>query len=246
MAKPHDTKPGETMLSIAKANGFLDYRDLWNDPANAALKKARVNPFSLVPKDIVTVVDLEPKTAPKATGQFHTFTLQPGEAVFRLKLLDPNGKPITGRTCKVLSGRFGPPVALDSLKQADPAPVTDGNGIIEVVIARDVTDAKVEVLGTDGKTVERAPRARIGFLPPVNSAAGQRARLNQLGLYAGFAAADTDQLRWAIEEFEHLHQLPVKGRSDNPAFFNKLGHVHGDLLASEQLALPLVATEPES
>ena len=234
------------MLSIAEQNGFLDYRDLWNDPANAALKKVRVNPFCLVPKDSVAVVDLDPKQATKPTGQFNRFTVQAGDAVIRLKLLDPNGKPIKGRTCKVLTGRFGPPTDLKSLRQADPAPVTNGDGIMETPIARNALDAKVELLGDDGKTVESAPRLRIGFLPPVNSLAGQRARLNQLGLYAGFAAADSDQLRWAIEEFEHLHQLPVKGRSDDPAFFNKLGHVHGDLLPNEQLALPLVATEPES
>lgn len=246
MAKPHQTQPGETMLSIAQTHGFRDYRDLWNDPGNAALRKSRVNPFCLVPKDPIAVVDVEPKRAEKSTGQFQRFTVQTGEAALRLKLLDANGKPIKGRTCKVLSGRFGPPTDLQSLKQADPPPVTDGSGLLETQIARNVTDAKVEVLGEDGTTVERAPRLRIGFLPPVNSLAGQRARLNQLGLYAGFAATDADQLRWAIEEFEHLHQLPVKGRPDNPAFFNKLGHVHGDLLPSEQLALPLVATEPEA
>jgi hypothetical protein len=67
-----------------------------------------------------------------------------------------------------------------------------------------------------------------------------------LGFYAGFAERDADQLRWAIEEFEHAHQLPLKGKSDNATFFNKLGHVHGDLLAAESLALPLVVTEPET
>lgn len=234
------------MLSIAERETFLDYRSIWNDPLNATLKRLRVNPFCLVPKDVVQIIDVQPKRETKPTQVVNTFTIAIGDAALRLKLLDANGRPLVQKTCRVLSGRFGPPTDLKSLRTATPTPVTDATGLFEVDIARNATDAKIEVLADDDTTVEFDVRVRIGFLPPVNSLAGQRTRLNQLGIYAGFAASDTDQLHWAIEEFEHLHGLPLKGRSDNAIFFNKLGHIHGDLLASESLTLPLVATEAET
>jgi hypothetical protein len=246
MPKPFIANPGDTMLSIAAKNGFIDYRTLWNDPTNAALKKLRVNPFVLVPKDTVNVVDLEPKREDKPTNRVNLFTLALGDALLRLKLLDQNGKALADRPCDTITGQFGPPANLNSLRKADPRPVTAKDGLLEVEIARDATDARIEVRAVDDKSAEFDVRLRIGFLPPVNSLAGQRARLNQLGLYAGFAEIDTDQLRWAIEEFEHLHGLPVKGKPDNATFFNTLGHVHGDLLKSESLALPLVPTESET
>ena len=53
---------------------------------------------------------------------------------------------------------------------------------------------------------------KVGHLNPKTTLSGQQARLNNLGYFAGFAFKDTDQMRWAIEEFqcEHMGMKPVK------------------------------------
>ena len=72
---------------------------------------------------------------------------------------------------------------------------------------------------------------------PVDSNEGMRARLNNLGYFAGLANdSDTEQLRWAIEEFQHDNKIsPPNGDVDDPnnraklrATKTKLGVIHGD------------------
>jgi len=77
----------------------------------------------------------------------------------------------------------------------------------------------------------------IGLLGPIGSNVGMRARLNNLGYFAGFANdTDTEQLRWALEEFQHDHGIsPPNGDVDDPrnksklrTTQQKLGEIHGD------------------
>jgi hypothetical protein len=55
----------------------------------------------------------------------------------------------------------------------------------------------------------------IGDLGPVSEPAGQQARLNNLGYFAGFNPESKHQLKWAIEEFQcdHLDEIRKKDKS---------------------------------
>lgn len=74
---------------------------------------------------------------------------------------------------------------------------------------------------------------RIGELAPANTIRGIQMRLNNLGYFAGFAAADEVQLRWATEEFEFDHGMKVTGKFRDPKVYNRIAHEHGDLLPDE-------------
>jgi peptidoglycan hydrolase-like protein with peptidoglycan-binding domain len=73
----------------------------------------------------------------------------------------------------------------------------------------------------------------------VDTPSGQRARLNNLGYFAGFTDRDQDQLEWAIEEFQADEKLPDRGlkgtlAKDRPTL-NRLAERHGDMLKGEEL-----------
>jgi hypothetical protein len=82
-------------------------------------------------------------------------------------------------------------------------------------------------------------RLLIGNLDPVDEASGQRARLDNLGYFAGYTDDDRDQLEWATEEFQCDEKLKDRGlfaeRSRNLPTWNHLGKRHGDLLAGEEV-----------
>ena len=56
--------PGDCFASIAKANGFFNYRTLYDHADNAALKAKRINPNQLVEDDVVRVPDKRQKWLP--------------------------------------------------------------------------------------------------------------------------------------------------------------------------------------
>ena len=82
-------------------------------------------------------------------------------------------------------------------------------------------------------------RFLIGDLDPVDTPSGQRARLNNLGYFAGFSDRDEDQLAWAAEEFQADEKLPVHGltghRAKDRATRNQLGKRHDDMLNGEEI-----------
>src|SRR3977135_2032499 len=86
--------PNDSILSIAKANGFF-FRTLWNHPRNSALKDKRKAPEILKEGDEVYVTNPEPKKVSKPDGAKHKFKLKGEQAKFKIQL-KTLGKPRTG------------------------------------------------------------------------------------------------------------------------------------------------------
>ena len=238
----------EHVGTVAARHGVRDPHWLWNHAANAELKTLRVNPFTLLPGDVITIPVLEPLEAQRATGQTHRFTLEPLDGLLTLKLLDADANPLKNRKAVVRTGTSARPLDPETTRIHEGT--TDGDGKITAIVSDFATDGELTLAPADAQEGDDVPpehrlRLLVTVLPPVNSIAGQRMRLNNLGYFAGYNDRNLRQLRWAIEEFEFDHKLKVTGKSDNPTFFNKLGHVHGDLLPGEKLDLPLVQ-EPAS
>jgi hypothetical protein len=129
---------------------------------------------------------------------------------------------------------------------------TDGKGILKELIARPVepvveAEARVTAVPEKGDPKTHKFDLRIGHLNPNHKLSGQQARLNNLGYFAGFDVKDTDQLWWAVEEFNEDHILLGKtkvkkkptiveetddpdeptGVIDDAAFLAKLLEIHG-------------------
>jgi hypothetical protein len=56
----------------------------------------------------------------------------------------------------------------------------------------------------------------IGHLNPIDVESGERARLNNMGYFAGYSSnVDEKQLKWAVEEFQCENEVkPVDGVYD--------------------------------
>lgn len=228
MSHLHPVGPGETISSIAKDEGFANFLTIWNDPGNDGLRTIRHNPHILEVGDSVFIPELPETVSHGNDTQRHVFALESPALLLNVQLQDLDGKPIAKQDvvlrvdAKDKNGRE----ALEDVFEL----TTDKDGKISQEILEDADIAELKV-GDDKFLIF------IGLLGPIDSNEGMRARLNNLGYFAGLANdIDTEQLRWAIEEFQHDHNIsPPNGDVDDPnnkaklrATKTKLGVVHGD------------------
>ena len=227
MSSQHTVLPGETLSSIAADNGLANFLTIWNDPGNAELRATRHNPHILAPGDVVFVPDLPENVAHAADAQRHVFALESPALLLNLQIQDIDGKPVAGESCvlrvdaKDKNGRE----ALEDEFELQ----TDKEGKISQEILDDADIAELKI-ASDLLVIH------VGLLDPVRSDKGVQARLNNLGYFAGFNELDREQLRWAIEEFQHDHDITPpnvvidepKNRQKMDTTKKKLGQVHGD------------------
>ncbi|MBK5187853.1 MAG: LysM peptidoglycan-binding domain-containing protein [Gemmatimonadaceae bacterium] len=227
MSHNHTVEPGDTLSSIAKANNFANFLTIWNDAGNAGLRALRHDPHILQPGDVVFVPDLPENVAHGANEQRHVFALESPALLLNVRIEDLDAKPVANAACTLRvdakddNGR-------ESLEDEFDL-TTDKNGKLSQEILEDADLAELKI-GDDHILIV------IGGLDPVRSDRGMQARLNNLGYFAGFNELDREQLRWAIEEFQHDNDIkPPNGDLDdkrNTAKIdvtkNKLGQIHGD------------------
>jgi len=228
MSHIHPVEAGETISSIAKDNHFANYLTIWNDPGNEGLRTIRHDPHILEVGDPVFIPELPENVEHGDDTQRHVFALESPALLLNVQLQDIDGNPIAKQDvvlrvdAKDKNGRE----AVEDVFEL----TTDKNGKISQEILEDADIAELTV--RDDKFV-----ILIGLLGPIGSNVGMRARLNNLGYFAGFANdTDTEQLRWALEEFQHDHGIsPPNGDVDDPrnkaklrTTQQKLGEIHGD------------------
>ncbi len=219
MSSYHTVAQGEHLSSIAKKYGFSSYKTIWDHSQNAELKNKRQNPNVIFPGDRLFIPDREEKTESRNTEKKHRFELKREKLKLRLVLEDLYEKPIANAKCELH-------VEGEQFKLT-----TDGQGKIE----RDIkpTDERVFLIIQDTQTPinEIVIPIKIGHLDPVDEVSGQKARLNNLGYFAGPVEGKTEDenkalFLSAIEEFQCDHELLVDGKC-GPATQAKLKQVHG-------------------
>ena len=239
MPTRHTVKQGEHLSHIAALYGFSDYKAIWDFGDNAELRKKRKDPHVLAPGDVVTIPAPRQKTVTKPAGTRHRFRFATTIMQLRLRLRDPFDRPIKDAPCWVRiddtddAGNPKPPVEV--------LIVTKQDGLIEHPITRTTMEAEVEVQPSADNVEPKRERQKfdlfIGGLDPVTTNSGLRARLNNLGYFAGLTEGieDKEQLRWAIEEFQFDNNIkPQNGDFDDASnktiipTRKKLVEVHGD------------------
>jgi N-acetylmuramoyl-L-alanine amidase len=200
MAMTYTVKQGDYLVKIARENGFLDDRTIWEHPQNKSLKEKRKNPGVLFPGDVIFIPDCQDKEESGATGQKHRFELSVAKNQLRLILEDLYGNRIGNARCELhVNG-----TVFNVTSMAD--------GKIEQQIPIDAQEA--ELIVTDGDTSLKGVKlnVQIGHLDPVEERSGQKARLSNLGYYLGRLEDDDDlQFRCAVEEFQCDNGLQVDG-----------------------------------
>ena len=236
----HVVKQGEHLSHIAALYGFSDYKAIWDFGENAELRKKRKDPHILAPGDVVAIPDPRQKTVSKSAGSAYRFKLATVVLQLRVKLIDRWDKPLHDAPCWFRiddtddQGHRKAPIAV--YKQTDPT------GLFEFSVTRTAVEGELEV--QPSAETEKVHRRKekfdilVGGLDPVTTDNGLRARLNNLGYYAGLIEGfdDREQLRWALEEFQFDHGIKPqngdlvddKNLGKIAATRKKLVEVHGD------------------
>jgi Putative peptidoglycan binding domain len=186
---------GDHVSGIAQANGFDDYKTVWNSSPNAALRSTRTNPHELVAGDSLSIPALASRPVSKPTGADHVFTIIRSPMNVRVKVLGMTMKPSASLACK-LNG-----VALS----------TDGSGIVAAPVDK---LARTVTLSLDAGDLALT----VGGLEPSAeaTAGGWKARLFNMGFLIDPDAGDgDDELAFAIEDFQADQGLTVTGTIDD-------------------------------
>ena len=218
----HTVVQGEHLAGIAAQHGFRDFRTLWDHPRNAALKAERKNPNVLFPGDQVFIPDKQTREELRPVDARHRFVLAAQGLQLRVKVVDLRDKAVVRSALfRTGNGNANLVVPKDEVYEID---IDPGEKRATLLFPKTPTDpARPDVV------------MEVGSLDPESKFSGQQHRLNNLGYFAGFSTTpDTEQFRWAVEEFQQdnkaRHKLRVTGAVDDPTA-NALAREHGDKVA---------------
>jgi hypothetical protein len=205
---------GDHLPQIADEHGFSDWHTIWDDPSNAELRQQRKDPGVLAPGDRLYIPNKKPsdgETAPSSsTARFRVKRSLPK---LRLIVRGFGGKPLASTDCKV------------TVSGASTTVRTDADGLVEIDLAPDATEATLEANG-------QSWTLKIGHLDPPDTDTGLWARLRNLGYlvdeetHDADAPPDADALAFAIELFQRDHRLTVDG-TDVQSVKDKLREIYG-------------------
>lgn len=192
------------MFVIARAHGFRDYRTIYDDAANLALRLARPNPAILFPGDEVVIPDHEGRVEEAATGRRHQYQVALSPRILRLRLVDAFDQPFVHEPYQLtIDGSLVP----GELR-------TDGDGALAHEIQQNARSGSVTVAAYTWNI-------EIGSLDPMKGTSedgvtGVQGRLHNLGYEVGaidgIAGPRTLQ---AVREFQQDHLLRVTGEMDD-------------------------------
>lgn len=203
MSSPHTVAEGETLVTIAHANGFRDWAPIWNAAENADLRELRKNPMTLVPGDVVQIPEKEVLSARCETNKKHRFTVKALVAHFKFNLMDSEGRAVVGARYELKVG--------DEVFEGK----TGDEGLIEHEVPHDASVAKLTAY-VDPQGDPLVWNMQIGALKPITEVEGLEARLANLGYDVGTVDGVADEsTKAAIKHFQFDHGLPATGELDD-------------------------------
>jgi len=189
--------------------GFT-WQTLWNDSANADLKKRRKDPNILFPGDVVVVPELKARKASCASGSLHSFVCKSTIEPIRIQFLDELDKPIANAKYELVvegKSRTGN---------------TNADGELTEKIAARVKTAKL-FLGDE----RREYTLQLGALDPITEVAGVQERLANLGYAPGkIDGISGPHTSTALSTFQEEHGLEPTGELNDDTL-SALTNRHG-------------------
>jgi len=196
----HQVLEGECVTSIAFEAGLSEER-VWDDPANAEVKTARVDRNLLLDGDRLHVPEITRKTEPGTTEMRHRFELKVPPVLLRLRMLDEDQPRAREAYHLKIDGRMI-------------SGTTDAAGCIQVEIP---PQAKRAVLRMGDIQSGEDYVLQIGALDPLDQVSGVQSRLINLGFDPGtIDGVLGPRTESAIAAFQRKHDLEPTGRSDSP------------------------------
>lgn len=104
MTRSHTVAEGDCCSSLAAAAGLPDYHSVYDHGDNADLKARRPNANALLAGDVVAVPEVETKTVDAATTRRHRYVVDVRAVKLRVKVLDREGRPLSGKAWRLTWG----------------------------------------------------------------------------------------------------------------------------------------------
>lgn len=186
----YTVQQGDTIVKIAKAHGFRRWETIWEDSANAALRKKRANPRVLEPGDVLVIPEIEQKVESCATENHHVFEVPVLNEMLRIQVHEARDSPMARKEyVLVVDGK-------------EYEGTTGDDGLIEQAIPAESSTGELRIDGSVW-TLD------IGHLNPVERdvsdgrVSGAQARLRNLGFYDGDINGELDDAtREAVRNFQ--------------------------------------------
>jgi hypothetical protein len=214
MPSQHRVQQGDTLYTIAKQHGFLNWRTIYDAPENDALRSLRPNPQVLESGDVVVIPDNQDPALGVSLDKRTVVAkrkrdLQP----LRVILRQPAGGPLVNQEYRL------------TFAGGDLRGKTDSNGLLREEIPVGTLKAQLQI----GKTTHTL---MIGFLDPLEETPdqgieGMQGRLKNLGFYDGpIDGKSNPELVEAIRSFQAQEGLPETGEDDEETQ-QRLLEIHG-------------------
>jgi hypothetical protein len=212
----HNVVQGECICSLADRFGLL-WKEIYDHPANAKLRRLRPDPEILYPGDEVYIPDPGKKEELCQTAKTHRFVVKAITVELRIVLADQQGNPLANK--KFLIHGEGVHVAGK----------TSATGLIVASIPANLESASLSawIYGS-----ENSPHAdieydlQIGHLDPKDTITGIQSRLNNLGFRCPTTGEDDKATQRALARYRQAHQLPETAGIHDPGFRNGLVKRH--------------------
>ncbi len=201
---------GECLIQIAGDTGHF-WETIWNDPENADLKKARKEPFLLLPGDKVFIPELQVKYEECLLDAHHRFRRKGVPAKIHL-CFRTDGKPMANRDYRLVVD--GAPVRRGTL---------DADGCLEEPVP---TGARMAHIVIDDPDENIEYEIELGVLNPHEDRDGIVARLINLGYMSSDDADNDEAIARAIGFFQSDHGFESTGELDD-ATREKIVEEHG-------------------
>src|SRR4051794_20435062 len=102
MPADHNVEQGDCLASIAHQYGFADWRTIYNDDLNDALRQSRNDPNVLFPGDRVAIPDKKVRVEIGQTTMVHTYRIVRKPTRLRLVVRDVDGTVLGGKRYRLV------------------------------------------------------------------------------------------------------------------------------------------------
>lgn len=195
---------GKTILSLAYQEK-MPWEKIWNDSHNKELRDSRENdPDLLLPGDIVTIPDFEPKEVDGETEEKHRFRCVTLKRGLYLELVRANGELLQNHTYRLTVGK--------KIYEGDCSEP------IDIDLPMEAKSGLLTVLNDEGIEVDNE-ELKFDYLDPIvdskKSVTGLQARLNNLGYFAGDVDGQFEEITEAIRQFQSDNGVAATGKPED-------------------------------
>jgi hypothetical protein len=204
MSKTVVSKDGESIISIAGANGYADWHTVYDANENADLRKKRPDPSVQAAGDEIFLPDFEALTLTLSAPGTYTIHTKSLYAQVHMLLNDPSGNPYAAKNWELKVN--------DRVYKG----TTDAEGTVQQKVPASAIEGALTLFLDDAGEHKLEWTVEISGLDSVDTDGGAQTRLNNLGYHTGDDEKGTvgESTKRAVSNFQNDHGLEMTGELD--------------------------------